>query len=70
MGEQSGGEQSWEAGPAVRVSVVMPTYDQDAFLPGAVASLLAQTEADWELIVVDDGSPGDTRRALGEALGD
>ncbi len=70
MGEQNVGERIWEAGPAVRVSVVMPTYDQDAFLPGAVASLLAQTEADWELIVVDDGSPGDTRQALGEALGD
>ncbi len=56
--------------PAVRVSVVMPTYDQDRFLPGAVASLLAQTESSWELIVVDDGSPGDTRTALGDALDD
>lgn len=54
----------------VRISVVMPTYDQDAYLPGAVASLLAQTESDWELIVVDDGSPGDTTTALGEALDD
>ena len=55
---------------SVRVSVIMPTYDQDAFLPGAVASLLAQTEPDWELIVVDDGSPGDTKAALGSALED
>ena len=53
-----------------RVSVVMPTYDQDAFLPAAVASLLAQTVDDWELIVVDDGSPGDTAAALGPALDD
>ena len=55
---------------SVRVSVVMPTYDQDVFLPGAVASLLAQTQPDWELIVVDDGSPGDTKNALGHALDD
>ena len=55
---------------SVRVSVIMPTYDQDAFLPGAVASLLTQTEPDWELIVVDDGSPGDTKAALGSALED
>jgi hypothetical protein len=51
-------------------SVIMPTYDQDSFLPGAVASLLAQTDANWELIVVDDGSPGDTRQALGDVLDD
>jgi hypothetical protein len=57
--------------PAVpRVSVIMPTYDQDAFLPAAVASLLAQTMRDWELVVVDDGSPGDTVSALGGALAD
>src|SRR3954452_16325756 len=56
--------------PRPRVSVVMPTYDQDAWLPGAVESLLAQTLRDWELIVVDDGSPGDTAAALGAAGGD
>ena len=54
----------------VHVSVIMPTYDQDAFLPGAVASLLAQVGPAWELIVVDDGSPGDTRAALGRFLDD
>ncbi|MBW3615106.1 MAG: glycosyltransferase [Actinobacteria bacterium] len=48
----------------------MPTYDQDAFLPGAVASVLAQSEPSWELIVVDDGSPGQTKNALGPALDD
>lgn len=53
-----------------RVSVIMPTYDQDAFLGGAVASLLAQSEGRWELIIVDDGSPGDTRAALGALLDD
>jgi len=51
-------------------SVIMPSYDQDSFLPGAVASLLAQADSNWELIVVDDGSPGDTRRALGDVLDD
>jgi len=48
----------------------MPTYDQEAFLPTAVASVLAQQEQDWELVVVDDGSPGPTRAALGPALDD
>jgi glycosyltransferase involved in cell wall biosynthesis len=49
------------------VSVIMPTYDQDTFLPTAVSSLMAQTMTDWEL-VVDDGSPGDAAAALGGAL--
>jgi glycosyltransferase involved in cell wall biosynthesis len=45
------------------VSVVVPTYDQDAWLPAAVASLLAQTVEDWECVVVDDGSPVTRPRA-------
>ena len=61
---------SGQAGGVPRVSVIMPTYDQDAFLPAAVSSLLAQTLTDWELAVVDDGSPGDTAGALGAALAD
>jgi glycosyltransferase involved in cell wall biosynthesis len=40
-----------------RVSVLMPTFDQAAFLPRAVVSLLAQSYVDWDLIVLDDGSP-------------
>ncbi len=53
-----------------RVTVVMPTYDQEAFLPGAVDSLCRQSYGDWELVVVDDGSPGDVAAALGPALDD
>jgi hypothetical protein len=48
----------------------MPTYDQDAWLPGALASLLAQRFPDWECVVVDDGSPGDTAAAMAGALDD
>ena len=53
-----------------RVSVVVPTYDHDAWLPAAIGSLLAQTVTDWECVVVDDGSPGDTAATLGDALSD
>ncbi len=42
------------------VSVVIPTYDRRALVCEAVTSVLAQTVADLELVVVDDGSLDET----------
>ena len=39
------------------ISVIVPVYKVEAFLPACVASILGQTFADFELILVDDGSP-------------
>jgi glycosyltransferase involved in cell wall biosynthesis len=47
-----------------RVSVLMPTYGHAALLRRALESLQAQTLADWELIVVVDGSPDATGAVL------
>ena len=38
------------------VSIVLPTFDRLPLLREAVASVLAQSRGDWELIIVDDGS--------------
>ncbi len=57
-------------GSAPRVSVLMPTFAQAAFIGRALDSLGAQTLGDWELVVVDDGSPDDTRAALAPYLAD
>jgi glycosyltransferase involved in cell wall biosynthesis len=42
------------------VSVVLPTYNRPQYLPAAIDSVFAQTFTDWELIVADDGSEGET----------
>ena len=44
----------------LRCSVVIPSYNRLNVLPRAVASVLAQDEPDFELIVVDDGSTDGT----------
>lgn len=43
-----------------RLSVVMPVYDVATWLPECLASIETQDFRDWELIVVDDGSPDDS----------
>jgi succinoglycan biosynthesis protein ExoO len=44
-----------------RVSVVMPTYNLEQYVGKAIASVLAQSEASFELLVVDDCSTDATR---------
>jgi glycosyltransferase involved in cell wall biosynthesis len=39
-----------------RVSVVIPCFNQGRYLDEAVESVLGQTYADWEVLVVNDGS--------------
>lgn len=43
-----------------RVSVIVTTYNHEAFIAEAVQSVLDQTYTDYELIVVDDGSTDGT----------
>ena len=49
------------------VSVVIPCYGQAEYLTEAVESVVGQTYANWEIVIVDDGSPDDTAR-VAEAL--
>lgn len=45
-----------------RVSVLMPCRDAAAWLNEAIASLEAQTFADYEVVAVDDASTDETDR--------
>lgn len=45
------------------VSIVTCFYNEEAFLEETIQSVLAQTCTDWELLLVDDGSP-DTSPAI------
>ena len=40
-----------------QVSVIVPVYNAQAYLPRCIDSILSQTFSDFELNLVDDGSP-------------
>ena len=42
---------------APMVSVIVPVYKVEAYLPACIDSILGQTFRDFELLLVDDGSP-------------
>ena len=41
------------------ISVIVPVYKVEKFLPRCIESILNQTFSDYELILVDDASPDD-----------
>jgi glycosyltransferase involved in cell wall biosynthesis len=52
------------------VAVLMPAYEHAHFIVRALDSLLAQSHAQWELAIVDDGSTDRTREAVTAYLAD
>ena len=56
----------FEGSRTIRISTVIPTYNRREFLPRAIDSILGQTVAPDEIIVVDDGSTDGTSRMLAQ----
>ena len=58
----------WISGATLRtaplVSIVLPTRNRAALLPRAVETVLAQSYANWELLIVDDASSDGTDQVL------
>jgi hypothetical protein len=54
----------------LQVSVIMPTFEQCHFIRRALDSLMAQSMAHWELIIIDDGSQDATASVLQAYLSD
>lgn len=53
------------------VTIVVPAYRAERFLPGALESVRCQKYGNWELVVVEDASEGETQRlveAFAEAM--
>jgi glycosyltransferase involved in cell wall biosynthesis len=54
-----------------RVSVIIPAYNAEPYLAETLASVMAQTYADWEVVVADDASTDrtiETAAAFGERV--
>lgn len=62
--------KAWTFSPdtgAPLVSVIAPSFNKSAFIGDMLATVVAQSEARWELIVVDDGSTDDSPQLLAKA---
>ncbi|SEG59266.1 glycosyltransferase family 2 protein [Paenibacillus sp. UNC499MF] len=46
------------------ISIVMPTYNRAHVISGAIESIMRQSYANWELLVVDDRSTDHTEEAI------
>jgi glycosyltransferase involved in cell wall biosynthesis/tetratricopeptide (TPR) repeat protein len=38
-----------------KITVLTPTFNRPAYLPQAIGSVIAQSRADWEMLVINDG---------------
>ena len=50
----------------LKLSVIVPIYQVEEFLPRCIDSILAQTYKDFELILVNDGTKDDCPRIMAE----
>ena len=47
-------------------SIIIPTYNRAVLLMNALQSVIQQTNSDWEVIVIDDGSTDNTKEVVAD----
>ena len=52
-----------------QISIIVPVYKVEQYLPKCLDSILAQTFTDWECILIDDGSPDNSGKICDEYAG-
>lgn len=52
--------------PAPIISVILPVRNEEKFIRSTIDSVLSQSFADFELLVINDGSSDTTKKILGE----
>lgn len=57
-------------GKTPKFSVLMPTYNKADYIADAIESVLHQTFADWELVIIDDHSSDNTQEVVKKYLKD
>ena len=46
------------------ISVILPVFNGEKFLSGAIESILVQTHSNFELLIIDDGSTDETLKII------
>lgn len=53
-----------------KISVIMPTFNRACLITRAINSLITQTDPEWELLIIDDGSTDHTHEVVSAYLKD
>src|SRR5512145_2388275 len=48
----------------MKVSILMPTYNDENFIADTINTVIAQTHTNWELLIMDDGSSDNTSSVI------
>lgn len=51
---------------SLKISIIVPVYNVEKYLPRCIDSILAQTFTDFELLLIDDGSPDNSGKICDE----
>lgn len=49
-----------------KISIIVPVYKVEQYLPKCIDSILSQTYPNWELLLIDDGSPDNSGKICDE----